>query len=89
MTEPEAHLKRYDLKKQSQFASTQIGVRSFMKGDYENKAAGGDEKNKAKQSQFLYRRPDSSLIIIPMLDARYSMLVGYQETRIKNRDTRL
>jgi hypothetical protein len=66
MTEPEAHLKRYDLKKQSQFESTQIGVRSFMKGDYENKVAGGDEKNKANQSQFLYRRPDSSLIMMDL-----------------------
>ena len=82
-------MKRYDLKKQSQFVSTQIGVRSFMAGYYENKVAGGDEKNKANQSQFLYRRPNSSLIIIPMLDARYSMLVGYQETRIKNRETRI
>jgi hypothetical protein len=58
--------KKGDLKKQSQFALAQVGAKSFMKGDYDNKAAGGDEKNKAKQSQFLYRRPDSSLIMMDL-----------------------
>jgi len=52
------------LKKQSQFDPAQVGAKSFMKGDYENKPAGGDEKNKAKQSQFLYWRLSSSFIIV-------------------------
>jgi len=41
------------LKKQSQFARARIGVNSYLKGDYDNKSAGGAEKNKAKQSQLL------------------------------------
>jgi len=35
------------LKKQSQFAPAQNSVKSYMKGDYDNKPAGGAEKNKA------------------------------------------
>ena len=60
-------LSGFDLRKtnpiQSQFVPAQMGVKSFMKGNYDNKPAGGAEKNKAKQSQFLYRQPDSSLIM--------------------------
>jgi hypothetical protein len=59
--------KKGDLKKQSQFVPAQMGVKSFMKGNYDNKPAGGAEKNKAKQIQFLYRRPDSSLIMAPIV----------------------
>jgi hypothetical protein len=44
--------KKVDLKKQSQFDSTLMGATPFVKGDYENKPAGGAEKNKANQSQF-------------------------------------
>jgi len=55
------------LKKQSQFAPAQVGAKSFMKEDYDNNAAGGAQKNKAKQSQFLYRRPDSSFIMAPIV----------------------
>ncbi|HUT46889.1 MAG TPA: hypothetical protein VMX36_11435, partial [Sedimentisphaerales bacterium] len=44
--------KKGDLKKQTQFAPDEIGAKSFLKGDYENKPAGGVEENKAKQSQF-------------------------------------
>jgi len=40
-----------DLKKQSQFASEQIGVNIYSKGNYDNKPACGHGKNKAKQSQ--------------------------------------
>jgi hypothetical protein len=40
------------LKKQSQFASGKIGVKSFTKGEYGNKPACGAQKNKANQSQF-------------------------------------
>jgi hypothetical protein len=40
-----------DLKKQSQFAADQNDAKSFMKGDYSNKPAGGDEENKAKFKQ--------------------------------------
>jgi len=76
------------LKKQSQFAPAQVGTKSFMKGDYDNIAAGGVKKNKAKQSQFLYRQAGSSFIIISKLDARCSTLAGYRETRIKNRESR-
>ena len=41
-----------DLKKQSQYTPEQMGVTSLMKGDYDNNPAGGDEENKADQSQF-------------------------------------
>jgi len=44
--------KKGDLKKQTQFATALIGATSFVKGDYDNKPACGDEKNKAKQSQY-------------------------------------
>jgi hypothetical protein len=43
--------KQGDLKKQSQFASGAIGAKSYLKGDYGNMPARGDQKNKAKQSQ--------------------------------------
>ena len=55
--------KKGDLKKQSQFAPAQVGAKSFMKEDYDNIAAGEVKKNKAKQSQFLYRQPVSSFIM--------------------------
>jgi hypothetical protein len=45
--------KHGDLKKQSQFAVVQLGAKSYIKRDYGNKPAGGDEENKAEQSQFL------------------------------------
>ena len=89
MRENPEFIQRGYLKKQSQFAPAQVGAKSFMKGNYDNKSAGGDEKNKPKQSQFLYRRPDSSFIILSMPDAGSSMLAGYRETRNKNRDTRI
>ena len=44
--------KQVDLKKKSQFAPAEIGVMSFVKGDYDNKPACGAEENKANQSQF-------------------------------------
>jgi len=74
------------LKKQSQFAPAQIGAKSFMKGNYDNIAAGGDEKNKAKQSQFLYRQPDSSFIILLMPDTRCSPGIEKRETKIEKRE---
>jgi len=40
------------LKKQTQFVPARIGVKSYMKGDYDNKPASGAEENKAKQTQF-------------------------------------
>ncbi|MGB2865650.1 MAG: hypothetical protein WBC05_20130 [Sedimentisphaerales bacterium] len=43
--------KKVDLKKQSQFVPAQVGAKSFMKGDYDKKPAGGVEKNKANQTQ--------------------------------------
>jgi len=51
MTALKEQLNGYDLKKQSQFAGGQIGVRSYLKGDYDNITACGARKNKAKQSQ--------------------------------------
>ncbi|HUT47677.1 MAG TPA: hypothetical protein VMX36_15450, partial [Sedimentisphaerales bacterium] len=44
--------KKGDLKKQTQFAPDEIGAKSYVKGDYENKPACGVEENKANQSQF-------------------------------------
>jgi hypothetical protein len=44
-----------DLKKQSQIAAANSDIKSFMKGDYDKMEADGAEKNKAKQTQFLYR----------------------------------
>jgi hypothetical protein len=52
MTALEGYLTERDLKKQSQFAPARIGAKSFVEGDYGNKAARGAEKNKPKQSQF-------------------------------------
>jgi hypothetical protein len=43
-------VERVRLKKQSQFAAGQIGVKSYMKGYYGNKPACGAEKNKANQA---------------------------------------
>jgi len=47
------------LKKQSQFVLAKNSAKSYLKGDYDNKPACGDEENKAnskpnkaKQSQF-------------------------------------
>ena len=40
------------LKKQSQFAGEQIGVKSYLKGCYGNNPPCGLQKNKANQSQF-------------------------------------
>ena len=41
-----------DLKKQSQFAAAHLVTKPLMKEDYSNSPAGGDEENKANQSQF-------------------------------------
>jgi hypothetical protein len=49
--------KECDLKKQTQFAPAQVDVKSFMKGDYDNKPAGRIEENKANQSQLLLSPP--------------------------------
>jgi len=46
-------VKMDDLKKQSQFAAAHLVAKPLMKEDYSNSPAGGDEENKAKQSQFL------------------------------------
>jgi len=46
-------MRKRNLKKQSQFAPAQIGAKSFLKGDYDNKLAGGDKENKANQSMSL------------------------------------
>jgi hypothetical protein len=40
------------LKKQSQFASEQIGVNSYLKGNYGNMSACGRRKNKANMPTF-------------------------------------
>ncbi len=40
-----------DLKKQSQFAPSEVDAKSFVKGDYGDKPAGGVEENNANQSQ--------------------------------------
>jgi hypothetical protein len=42
--------KNSDLKKQSQFAPDMIGATPFMKGDYDNMPACGDDENKANLS---------------------------------------
>jgi hypothetical protein len=44
--------KQGDLKKQSQFAPSLIGVTPFVKGFNDKVSTGGDNENKAKQSQF-------------------------------------
>ena len=44
--------KQADLKKQTQFAPAEIGVKSPIKDDYDNILAGRLEENKADQSQF-------------------------------------
>ncbi|MHC4752401.1 MAG: hypothetical protein ACYTFW_21320 [Planctomycetota bacterium] len=43
--------KEVNLKKQSQFVSAQVGVKSFVGEDYENKSRPGLRENKPKQSQ--------------------------------------
>jgi len=52
----QADLTMHDLKKQSQFASAQIGVKSFMEGNYDNKSALGVEKNKPNSKPTAQRR---------------------------------
>jgi hypothetical protein len=42
--------KKVELKKQSQFAILQVGAKSYLKRDYGNNTAGGDEENKANQT---------------------------------------
>jgi hypothetical protein len=42
--------KKVDLKKQSQFVPGQNGATSCVKGDYDDKLAGGDDENKAKRA---------------------------------------
>jgi len=84
------------LKKQSQFAPAQVGAKSFMKGDYDNIAAGGVKKNKAKQSQTKPISVSAGRFIIynhletgcQMLDARWVSRIENQESRIKNRESR-
>jgi len=44
--------KKDDLKKQSQLSVVQLGVKSYLKREYEKNPAGDVEENKAKQSQF-------------------------------------
>jgi hypothetical protein len=44
--------KKVDLKKQSQFAPTLMGVTSFLKGDYGSKSADRVHENETNQSQF-------------------------------------
>jgi hypothetical protein len=44
-------VERVHLKKQSQFAGGQIGVNSYMKGDYGIKQGQRAQENKAKQTQ--------------------------------------
>jgi len=61
-------LKGY-LKKQSQFVSARIGVKSYIKGYYDNKPAGGAEENKAKQSQSV-RSVDAAPDDAPALSAK-------------------
>jgi hypothetical protein len=46
-----ATLKKSDLKKQTQYAQSHMGVTSFGKGYYGNKSDGATEENKANQSQ--------------------------------------
>ena len=45
--------KKGDLKKQTQFAPAQMGATSYLKGDYDNKPAGGAYENKANPSGHL------------------------------------
>ena len=42
---------RTNLKKQSQFTPAMVSAKPSMKGDYSNNSDGGDEENKANQSQ--------------------------------------
>jgi hypothetical protein len=48
----QGHLTEHHLKRQSQFAPGQIGAKSFVKGNYENRPRRALRKNKPKQSQF-------------------------------------
>jgi hypothetical protein len=43
------------LKKQSQFAGGQIGVNPYLKGEYDKNRPVGQDKNKPKQSQYLWQ----------------------------------
>jgi hypothetical protein len=86
MTGLTVQLTGHDLKKQSQFAAAQVGAKSFVKGGYDKKTASGGKKNRANQSQFLYRQRGSTFIIISMPDARCSSGIEKQESRIEKRN---
>ncbi|HUT45868.1 MAG TPA: hypothetical protein VMX36_06250 [Sedimentisphaerales bacterium] len=57
------------MKKQSQFAPALKSVKSYLKGDYENKPAGRAEENKPKQSQSV-RSVDAAPDDAPALSAK-------------------
>ena len=46
----EAGFTEYDLKKQTQFMKSKIGVKSYLKGIYGNKPPCGAQKNKANSN---------------------------------------
>jgi hypothetical protein len=48
---------KVDLEKQSQFAVIQVGAKSYLKRDYDNKPADGVEENKATANLTLPNRP--------------------------------
>jgi hypothetical protein len=64
------HITEPKLKKQSQFAGRQIGVRFYLKGTYGNIPPCRARKNKAKQSQFVGVVESAQTIPIPMHDNR-------------------
>jgi hypothetical protein len=43
-----------------QFAVVQLGAKSYIKRDYGNEPAGGDDENKANQSQSVDAAPDET-----------------------------
>jgi len=50
-------MRKGNLKKQSQFAPAQVCAKSFIKGNYDNKAAVGDEKTKPNKANFCTGSP--------------------------------
>ena len=68
--------KKVDLKKQSQFAQTLIGAKSFMQEDYDNNPASSAKKNKPNQSQFHIPAPTEGVGKGKKLPAAANFLTG-------------
>ena len=79
------------MQNKANFPKNKMNANAFSQKDYENKPAFGVQKNKPKQSQFLYRQHGSSFRITGLCKKgryRNSSLVA-RESWVERRDTGL